>query len=64
MTVGRLVGVDVCQVGAEGDGLELVAHLHALAATYATYLTFLGGQSTLVLVVAEHHNLAVLAYTL
>ena len=48
------------KVGAEGDGLELLAHLHTLAATYAADLALLGGKGSLVLVVAEDHNLAVL----
>ena len=48
------------QVGIEGDSLELLTRLHALATADTAVLTLLDGQGTLVLVVAEHHDLAAL----
>lgn len=51
-----LVRVDISQVGIQGDGLEFLASLHALATTDATVLALFHGQSTLVLVVAKNDH--------
>ncbi len=50
-----LLGIDICQIVLEGDGLELLARLHALATADTRCLASLVGNSALVLVVTEHH---------
>lgn len=58
-TQTTLVWVYMRKVGAQFDGLEL-AGLDTLATTYATVLALFGGKRSLVLVVAEYDDLAIL----
>ena len=48
------------QICTQRNCLELITSLHALTASYTTYLTLLGCKSALVLVVTQDYDLAVL----